>query len=45
MANDKNDSYNKSWWGNVINNVGWGSVYKSYIDETKEKSKKDKSIK
>ena len=39
MANDKNDSYNKSWWGSP--NFTWGSIYKKYVDETKkEKVKK-----
>lgn len=42
MANDKNDSYNKSWWGSP--NFTWGSIYKKYIDtdETKETDKANK---
>ena len=44
MGNDKNDSYNKSWWGSP--NLTWGSIYRKYLIETDEaKEKKNKENK
>ena len=39
-----NEIFKSTWWGNLTNSVGWGSIYKEHTtqsDETKEKNKKD----